>query len=106
MMSLEFFNELYKIVQENPNIPIIPLVNAEVVAEDYPTWWEGYWHEVSIEYFLDGTEVTWFKSIADEYDVVADICGEDVADNITEEEMHDLFENQPWKKYIVVWISV
>lgn len=34
-------NEFIRLVQENPNLPIIPMVNAEVVCNDYYGWWLG-----------------------------------------------------------------
>lgn len=35
--------ELIRLIQENPDLPIIPMVNEEVVADDSYTYWMGEW---------------------------------------------------------------
>ena len=34
-------NEFVRLVQENPTLPIIPMVNAEVVCDNGYAWWLG-----------------------------------------------------------------
>ena len=105
--------EFLKLVQENPELPIIPLVNEEVVADDCSSWWLGEWgHSKIIEYYK-GKERIHFKD-DDEEAVLCDMVdckysetkdGRDIYD-LSDEEWTELFNSLDWIKAIAVYIDV
>ena len=105
--------ELLKLIKENPNLPIVPMVESEVVAGDDYSYWIGEWGCCEVtEYYL-GNEKVHFKS-DDEEDVLMDLqgckwCmtpdGKDIYD-LSDEEWDKLYKSIPWIKCIVVYITV
>jgi len=105
--------EFLKLVQENPELPIVPLVNEEVVADDCSSWWLGEWgHSEIIEYYK-GKERIHFKD-DDEEAVLCDMVdckysetkdGRDIYD-LSDEEWIELFNSLDWIKAIAVYIDV
>ena len=104
-------NELIKLIQENPDLPIIPMVDAEVVADDCG-YWMGKWGRCEVtEYYL-GREKVHFRD-DDEEDVLNDLVGckyshdpqgRDIYD-LSDEEWNELYQSVPWTKCIVVYIT-
>ena len=103
---------LLKLISENPDLEIIPLVHEEIVADDSYTYWLGSWGRSEIaEYYL-GREKIHFKD-DDEEDILNDLegreygCdhnGTDIYD-LSDEEWDALYASVPWKKAIVVHIE-
>lgn len=104
--------KIIKLIQENPDLPIIPIVDAEVVADDYGYWMGKWGHCEVTEYYL-GRENIHFKD-DDEEDVLMDLegCGycEDFDGNdiydLSDEQWDALYKKVPWAKAIVVYITV
>ena len=104
-------NELIKLIQENPDLPIVPMVDAEVVADDCG-YWMGKWGRCEVtEYYL-GREKVHFRD-DDEEDVLNDLVGceyshdpqgRDIYD-LSDEEWDKLYQSVPWVKCIVVYIT-
>lgn len=104
--------ELLKLVQENPDLPIIPIVDAEEVSDDIYNYWIGGWgHSKVTEYYV-GEEEIHFRD-DDEEEVLSDMVGckcyctpdgSDITD-ISEKEWDELYRSIPWKKAIVVYIT-
>lgn len=105
--------KLLDLIRENPDLPVIPLVDSEVVADDGYSYWLGKWGTAEItEYYL-GRELLHLKS-DDAEDVLSDMqgCrygrdrqGRDIYD-LSDEEWTRLYESLPWKKAIAVHITV
>lgn len=105
-------NKLLDLIKDNPDLPIIPMVDSEVVA-DYGGYWMGKWGHCEVtEYYL-GRERVHFKD-DDEEDVLNDLegCryshdkdGRDIYE-LTDEEWNELYQSVPWIKAIVVYITV
>ena len=104
-------NELITLIKENPDLPIIPMVDSEVVADDYG-YWMGQWGRCEVtEYYL-GREKVHFKS-DDAEDVLNDMVGCQYARDqqgrdiyeLTDEAWDELYETIPWTKAIVVYIT-
>lgn len=104
-------NDLIKLIQENPDLPIVPMVDAEVVADDCG-YWMGKWGRCEVtEYYL-GREKVHFRD-DDEEDVLNDLVGckysydlqgRDIYD-LSDEEWDNLYQSVPWVKCIVVYIK-
>lgn len=104
--------KLINLIKENPDLPIIPMVNAEIVCDDYG-YWMGEWGRCEVtEYYL-GKERVHFKDDDDEEDVLSDLegCrygydyyGRDIYE-LSDEEWYKLYKEVPWEKAIVVYIT-
>lgn len=106
-------NDLIKLIAENPDLPIVPMVDAEVVGDDCYAYWMGKWGECEVtEYYL-GRERVHFHT-DDEEDVLNDMVGckyghdgrgRDIYE-LTDAEWEELYKTIPWTKCIVVYITV
>lgn len=103
--------ELLKLIEENPDLPIVPMVDAEVVGDDYGNWM-GEWGTCDITEYYIGRDHVHFKD-DDEEDVLNDMIGcrygedqkgRDIYD-LSDEEWDDLYKSIPWEKAIVVYIT-
>lgn len=109
MSNIEQFLQL---VKENPDLPIVPMVDSEVVCDDTYTYWTGGWgHSEVTEYYI-GEEGIHFRD-DDEEDVLKDMVGckyyctsdgRDITD-LSDEEWNALYQSIPWKKVLVVYIT-
>ena len=104
--------KLLKLVQENPDLPVIPMVDSEVVADDSYYWWIGEWGNSEVTEYYMGREHVHFKS-DDEEDVLTDMSGckysmtkdgRDVYD-LSDDEWNELYNSIEWKRAIVVYIT-
>lgn len=104
--------QLLNLIKENPDLPIIPMVDYEVCGDDCCTWWMGHWGRSEVtEYYL-GRERVHFKD-GDEESVLGDLVGckyyctpdgRDITE-ISDEEWDVLYQAIPWTKAIVVYIE-
>lgn len=103
--------ELIKLINENPDLPVVPMVDYEVVGDGYG-YWMGKWGRCEItEYYL-GRESVHFKD-DDEENVLNDLedCryghdpqGRDIYE-LSDEDWNALYQSVPWTKAIVVYIT-
>lgn len=104
--------EIIRLIEENPELPIVPMVDTEVVGDDSYGWWLGKWGNAEItEYYL-GREGIHFRD-DDEEDVLNDLVGckyscdpqgRDIYD-LSDEEWDELYQSVPWTKCIAVNIT-
>ena len=103
---------LLKLIKENPNLPIVPLVDSEIVADDCYTWWLGGWGNAEIKAYYQGREHIHFDD-DDEENVLNDLVGcryshdpegRDIYD-LSDEEWDALYKTVPWVKAIMVHIT-
>ena len=105
--------KLLQLIKENPDLPVIPMVNEEVVADDCYSWWMGHWGDSEVTEYYIGKEHVHFKS-DDEEDALCDMpgCGyyqtpdgREILD-LSDEEWTALYNSLEWIKAIVVYIDV
>lgn len=103
--------DLLKLIEENPDLPIIPIVDSEVVADDSYSSWIGSWGYCEVTEYYYGRNYIHFKD-DDQEDVLTDMVGceyscdpegRDIYD-LSDEEWDKLFNSLPWVKAIVVHI--
>ena len=98
--------KLYKLMQENPDLPVLPMVDGEVVGNDYDNW-QGVWGDVDIDSYIEEDECLYlYSDFIDDMETVlnnvlseTDWCWEPI-ENVTRE-----FNNLPWEKVIFVYIE-
>ena len=96
--------ELFKLMQENPDLPVVPMVDSDVAA-GY-AWNIGRLEEVEIEideYLIaDGNVYT--KSEDDIQEVLEAACGSLKAGIMEDEEAERVYQQLPWQKAIMLYI--
>ena len=104
--------EIIKLIEENPDLPVVPMVDTEVVADDCYGWWLGRWGKSEVTEYYEGRDHVHFKD-DDEEDVLTDMIGcnysetkdgRDIFD-LSDEEWDALYKSIPWTKCIVVYIT-
>lgn len=107
----EKINYLLELIKENPNLKIIPMVSAEIVASDDFGYWAGEWGKANIDEYWVNDERIYFKStdyedLVEQY--IDSLYYNPTMDNKTDEEFQRLaeekVENLEWNKAIVVYI--
>jgi len=105
--------ELLKLIQENPDLPIVPMVDQEIVADDCCTWWLGKWGRCEKTKYYSGREYVHFYD-DDQEDALKDMVGcrygetpdgRDIYDDLSDDEWNTLYESLPWIECIVVYIT-
>lgn len=104
--------KLLELVKENPDLPIVPMVDGEIAAEDCG-YWMGKWGDCKIEEYYKGEEKIHFKD-DDVEEVLCDMVGchygcdkngKDIYE-LSDEEWDELYQNLPWVKNIIVYIDM
>lgn len=109
--ELENRDELFRLMRENPDLPIVPFVNGDVVYDCNFGMWMGSWGDVRIDEYLmpkDCYDPIMFKSDEDIFDVLEKMLSEEEFDSLpnTEKECMPIYDSLPWTKAIIVHIDV
>ena len=105
--------ELLKLIKENPDLPVVPMVDYEVIGDDCSTWWLGEWGRSEVTEYYVGRERVHFKDDDEEF-VLGDLVGckydkdpqgRDIYE-LSDEEWDKLYASVPWVKCIVVYITI
>lgn len=101
--------ELFRLIKENPELPIVPMVDAEIVAEDCG-YWLGAWGRAEVdEYFIsERAERVFYKSDDDVFDVLERHLSDEEFEALpeSEEECRPYYDKLPWIKAIIVYINL
>lgn len=104
------FGELLTLMKDNPDLPVLPMVDGEIVAGDEYSYWVGSWGRCSVDSYLisDRAERIFFKSEDDVFDVLERHLSDEEFEELphTEDECRPYYEALPWKKAIVVYIGM
>lgn len=102
----EKLEELFRLVKENPDLPILPMVDSEIVADDGYSRWTASWGSAYVEEYIIGNEKVWFKNDKDAKEVLNDCVGGIDFYEMDEEKINEEYENLPWIKAIIVNIDL
>lgn len=99
--------EFLRLVAENPELPIIPMVNYEVCAGDYGYWYGSFGNskiEKVVNYQLHSEDLLIEYDEKDRiFDAIQDY---DVNENLTDDEIWEMVDNLNWKPAILVYIEL
>lgn len=109
---MQYVDRFLKLVKENPDLPIIPMVSEEVVADDSGAYWMGQWGRACVTEYYVGKDRIHFRD-DDEESVLADMVGckyyetKDGRDitTLSDSEWKELYDSLKWVKAIVVYID-
>lgn len=98
--------ELFELIRDNPDLPILPFVDSEIVADDgYNRWIGSFGSSYIIEYAMvemynSYPEIV-YKDDTEQYEEFLYSCTE-----MTEEEIQEHIKNIEWIKAIAVNIDL
>lgn len=108
-VSMNNGKELLKLVQENPDLPIVPMVDGEVCCGE-GMYWQGSFGSADINEWVCVNERFYTRDEQDEIeDELSDILCDDYPDMPDEEffkMIHEKVEALSWKKAIIVYIGL
>ena len=104
----ENINNLLELIQENPELPIMPMVETEVVGGDEYNSWLGEWGKVCIDEWWSDDEAIYFRSEAEDR-LIDDAMDSDEWEGMTDEEIEkaatEKVAKYDWEKCILVRIT-
>lgn len=104
----QYREELFKLMQNNPELPIIPMVDYEIIGEDYGRW-AGAWGRSYIGEYIIGEEQVYFRDDDDPSEVervLSEQYGYDAYEVMSDGEADKAYAEMPWIKAIIVNIDV
>lgn len=102
--------ELFKLMAENPDLPIVPMVDYEIVGDDCGRWL-GAWGSAGVyEYIIakNYDERILFKSDDDIFDTLERYMSDEEFEALPEDEAECIpyYNKLPWIKAIIVNIDL
>lgn len=104
----QYREEFFKLMQENPDLPVVPMVDSEIVADDGYSRWLGAWGSSYIGEYLIGEEQVYFREDDDPSEVDR-LCEERLGEEyetMSDEEAAKAYAEMPWVKAIIVDIDL
>lgn len=102
----ERLEELFRLIKENPNLPILPMVDSEIVADDGCARWTASWGSAYVGEYIVGDERVYFKDEDEAEDVLNDCIGGEDFYTMTEAEVERRYNELPRIKAIIVNIDL
>ena len=113
-MSDDLIKKLIKLHEERPELPVITMVDTEVVPSDEFSFWLSRIRAVSIKkYIVTDSEVIFYEDM--DYDYAWDIydcsyvrskMSGDISEEEEEKVLAELYEKAPWIEAIIIWVGV
>ena len=83
---------LLNLIKQNPLLPILPMVNQEVVSDDCWCYWLGKWGDANIDRYFVHNRRIFLKDNEDPFDVLERIGYPQNVDDMTDEERDDILK--------------
>ena len=99
--------KLFRLMRENPELPVVPMVDADVVAED-GGYWIGSWGDSSVDEYISTESGIVLKSDNDINDALLKCLSMEEYEALPDdtESEHRTYEELPWIKAILVSITL
>lgn len=105
------FKELMKLIQENPELRVVPMVEYEVCGGDECAWWEGKFGTAKIDEVFSKDEYIYIKS-KDQAKLIEEAIEDDfigLENDVSTADAEDYAEKKvdayDWEKVILVHIN-
>ena len=96
--------ELLKVAKEHPGLPMITMVDSEVVADDGYSYWLGKVYRVDVDFINKDTDRVLIKSVDDEEDIL--YAFDSNWDDLPEAAQDKILADVKWEEAIILWIGV
>ena len=97
-------DKLFKLMQEHPELPVIPMVESEVVCDDSYGYWMGSWGDCRIDKFIVTEDRIYFID-ADKDEILLSLYDWEWVDEVSDEEYEQGYKNINWIDAIIVNIN-
>ena len=108
MTERENREKLFQLMRENPDLPVVPLVDGEIPGDDCG-YWLGAWGHAEVDEYLicKRDDCISFKSWDDVFDVLEKYLTDEEFEKLpeSESECRAYYDALPWKKAIIVYIT-
>ena len=101
----ENLSDLLTIIALHPELPIVPMVNSEIVQDDSFSYWLGSWGYARIDQYVISDNRIFFKDSDDPYELMLHFMDPDKLDAMTDEGIAAACDALPWKEAIIVYIE-
>lgn len=103
-------DELFKLMRENPDLPVVPMVDADIVADD-SGYWLGSWGYAKVDEYLiprSDYEYIRYKSDDEIFETLEAYLDDEDFEALpeSEEECRPAYDALPWVKAIIVYINL
>ena len=114
-MSEDLIKKLAKLHEEHSDLPVVTMVDTEVVPSDDYGFWKGNIRNVVIRKYITSRngEILFYddkeyENVWDIYDYryVRDKMPLDVTEEEAEKILAKLYEKAPWIEAIIIWVGV
>ena len=98
---------LLKLIKDNPDLPVIPMVDGEIPGDDCG-YWLGAWGTAQIDEYILTNERVVYKSDDDVFDVLERCLPDEEYEALpeTESECRPIYDALPWTRAIIVYITL
>lgn len=107
----ENIKTLLELIKENPELPIVPMVDAEIVGDGYGRW-SGTWGKAMVDRYVIA-DIGWeariiFESDGDVLEALEKYLTDDEFERLSDDEAEwqKIYDGLPWIKAIIVNIDV
>lgn len=100
-------DELLKLIEQNPDLPVIPVVDGEIVTGDYEYYYASWGYAAVDEYLVTKRDDrVYLKSDDDVFGVLEHQLSESEFEALPEieSECRQIYDDLPWTKAIIVYI--
>lgn len=98
-------DKLLALMKAHPNLPIVPMVDSDIVCDDCG-WWLGSWGNCEVSKYYNGRERIYFYDDEDIENVVTEVYGWEWYENASDEEAEAKYNEVAWVDCIVVYIKL
>lgn len=103
-------DELFRLMQENPDLPVVPMVDSDIVANGGYNRWVGSWGRSYIDEYVEGEEYIHFREEDDwgeiEWALTDGFMDYETFEGLSDEEAKSEYAALPWIKAIIVNIDL
>lgn len=105
MAQKNFFQELQRVIAQNPSLPVVPMVHTDIVGGDESAYWSGKFSEVVVTEYFEVDGKAYFLDEGNIEDSIEAVHGRGYADSIPESRLVRVYAGLPWQKAVIVFIN-
>ena len=104
MAQSNFSQELQRVIAQNPSLPVVPVVQADVVGGDSGHW-SGKFGEISVTEYFEMNGRAYFHNEDTIEETVKEVYGAKYTDALPESKLVRVYAGLPWQKAVIVFID-